>query len=266
MSYTNTTPNFKLPQYVPTDKPTYLGDANTAYRIIDTALAESNNKASSAVDAIQNINLDTTTILKDVSDLKQTNNTIKADIALQTQSITNHSKNITDLQTNVANLKNDLADIRDDLNNVDASISTADFKKMLLTTAYPIGSIYISMSSTSPQTLIGGTWKALPGRFLIGAGSATVSSVTKSFSAGSQGGKYETYISEKQSGWKACGDEAPDDWGLYRNPENVGPTGFANRVGVQMKNNAKPTPPYDGEDPLDIMPPYLAVYMWQRTA
>lgn len=266
MSYTNTTPNFKLPQYVPTDKPTYLGDANTAYRLIDTALAQSNNKAQSAIETVQNINLDTSTILSDVANLKQADTTIKADIALQGQSITNQGKDINTIQTNISNIQSDLQDVRKQLQNVDVSISTSDFKKMLLNTAYPIGSIYISMSSTSPQTLLGGTWKALTGRFLIGAGSATVSSVTKSFSAGSQGGKYETYISEKQSGWKACGDEAPDNWGLYRNADNDNPTGFANRVGVQMKNNVKPTPPYDGEDPLEILPPYLAVYMWQRTA
>lgn len=45
---------------------------------------------------------------------------------------------------------------------------------------YPVGSIYMSVSSTSPATLFGGTWAALEGRFLIGANST--------YTAGSTGG------------------------------------------------------------------------------
>lgn len=38
MPYTNSTPNYGLPQYIATDKPTYLGDANSAYSTIDTRM------------------------------------------------------------------------------------------------------------------------------------------------------------------------------------------------------------------------------------
>ena len=37
---------------------------------------------------------------------------------------------------------------------------------------YPVGAIYISVSSTSPASLFGGTWERISGRFLIGAGAA----------------------------------------------------------------------------------------------
>ena len=33
---------------------------------------------------------------------------------------------------------------------------------------YPVGSIYITVNSTSPQTLFGGTWEKIEGRFLYG--------------------------------------------------------------------------------------------------
>ena len=35
---------------------------------------------------------------------------------------------------------------------------------------YPVGSIYLSVGTTSPATLFGGTWVQLKDRFLIGAG------------------------------------------------------------------------------------------------
>jgi hypothetical protein len=40
----------------------------------------------------------------------------------------------------------------------------------LINAIYPVGSIYMSVSSTSPSTLFGGTWVRLQGRFLLGAG------------------------------------------------------------------------------------------------
>ncbi len=54
-------------------------------------------------------------------------------------------------------------------------IGAIDFSKI-----YPIGSIYMSVNSTNPKDLFGGTWEQLKDRFLLAAGS--------SYSAGSTGG------------------------------------------------------------------------------
>lgn len=48
MSYTNHTSNYNLPQYVGTDKPTYLGDFNTAMGIIDTQMKSNADSATGA--------------------------------------------------------------------------------------------------------------------------------------------------------------------------------------------------------------------------
>lgn len=37
---------------------------------------------------------------------------------------------------------------------------------------YPVGSIYISVNSTSPSDLFGGSWERLTDRFLVGAGNS----------------------------------------------------------------------------------------------
>ena len=58
------------------------------------------------------------------------------------------------------------------LNNIDKSLkeiieSKIEFKKDLLEKVYPIGSYYWSSSDISPQTLFGGIWKQIKGRFLF---------------------------------------------------------------------------------------------------
>ena len=46
----------------------------------------------------------------------------------------------------------------------------------LLNMVYPIGSIYMSINSTDPGSLFGGTWEQLQNRFLIGAGTHAAAS------------------------------------------------------------------------------------------
>ena len=46
---------------------------------------------------------------------------------------------------------------------------------------YPVGSIYMSANATSPETLFGGTWESIGGRFLLGADAT--------YAAGSPGGE-----------------------------------------------------------------------------
>lgn len=48
MSSTNKTPNYALPQFIPTDKPTWLGDVNAAMLAIDTAMADNHTIAEGA--------------------------------------------------------------------------------------------------------------------------------------------------------------------------------------------------------------------------
>ena len=48
MSYTNSTPNLHLPQYIATDKPTYLGDWNASMQTIDTVITETQATANGA--------------------------------------------------------------------------------------------------------------------------------------------------------------------------------------------------------------------------
>lgn len=48
MAHTNSTPNYNLPQFLPTDKPAWLVDVNPAYASIDTAIKNASDAAGNA--------------------------------------------------------------------------------------------------------------------------------------------------------------------------------------------------------------------------
>ena len=116
--------------------------------------------------------------------------------------------------------------------------------------SWPVGSIYMSMIATSPATLFGGTWVQMENRFLLGAGSGYV--------AGATGGEAEHTLT---------GNEMPSHYHLLAmnqagESEYWGPMCSAMQDGY-MVNMTKPA---GGDQPHNNMPPYIAVYMWRRTA
>lgn len=74
------------------------------------------------------------------------------------------------------------------------SSQQADIKKTtIIDLIYPVGSIYMSVNSTSPADLFGGTWEAMPaGRVLLAQGT---SEWGVEYKAGSIGGEHEHQLS-----------------------------------------------------------------------
>ena len=129
---------------------------------------------------------------------------------------------------------------------------------------YPIGSIYLSVNSVDPSTLFGGTWEKIKDKFLLSDGDT--------YSIGSTGGEatHTLTIDEMPShnhsmikasdgtAWAAMGwpesasaaEHGPSNWGTSSAPKVQG-VGAGYTGGSGAHNN---------------MPPYLAVYMWKRTA
>lgn len=120
--------------------------------------------------------------------------------------------------------------------------------KSFLDRTYPVGSIYMSTVSTSPGTLFGGTWQRIEGRFLLGA-SAT-------YGAGTQGGeeKHILTVNEMPSHSHQLNVPNGHDFAL----------GGGSYYGYLHQNAT--TTAVGGGKPHNNMPPYLAVYMWRRTA
>ena len=128
------------------------------------------------------------------------------------------------------------------------------FRKTALNLIYPIGSIYMSTSSTNPSILFGGTWERIKGRFLLAADDST-------YKLGATGGEathkltYNELPSEVVTGH--CADNqkswATGAWANYSS--NSYPTNVIRLSGQGSGNQAH-----------NNMPPYLVVYIWKRTA
>ena len=132
--------------------------------------------------------------------------------------------------------------------------------KSLLDMVYPVGSIYLSVSGTDPQTLFGGTWARLEDVFLLAAGAK--------HAAGSTGGEESHILTEAEI--------APHKHAMAYGPESsASSTGFSYGIAAGSATNSAGGRGYasnlgtfsaGGGQPHNNMPPYLAVYTWKRTA
>lgn len=142
---------------------------------------------------------------------------------------------------------------------------------------YPVGSIYMSVNSTSPATLFGGTWERIKDVFLLAAGGT--------YAAGGTGGDAEVTLTAAQSGLPAHKHEftQPTVSTTLKMLQDTA-SGTA-KLRTASQNTASPadTRTYTATvtggavgavtggaagaaSPHNNMPPYLAVYVWKRTA
>ena len=137
-----------------------------------------------------------------------------------------------------------------------------------LNMVYPVGAIYMSTISTSPATLFGGTWEQIQNRFLLCAGST--------YSAGSTGGEATTTLTAanlpNQTGsllfhGYASGTNMQSGDGVFSGSSTV--TGYKLPSDAHTSSSSISHIKYNNggsSTAFTNMPPYLAVYVWKRTA
>ena len=180
------------------------------------------------------------------------------------------------------------ADIKTYINStltdeIDTAMSGVDTRfNGLFNLIYPVGAIYMSVSSTSPATLFGGTWEWIQDRFLLCAGS--------SYGAGTTGGAATVTLTLNQIpshnhgnsttdlkgyAWNMCGQDAngpgTSNSGIisgYGDANHAYPSSSkfaAGKDGIQINANHQHS--YNGGGQAhNNMPPYLSVYVWKRTS
>lgn len=119
---------------------------------------------------------------------------------------------------------------------------------------YPVGAIFVSTSAVSPAAVFGGTWKLLNDVFLL-AGSK------KSFPYGSKGGTKEVTLTAAQMPKHAHQfSRVP----IVSVELTAGGNYYAEQSTAVGKLVAQNTETAGGGKAHTNMPPYLAVYAWER--
>lgn len=142
---------------------------------------------------------------------------------------------------------------------------------------YPVGSIYMSVNATSPATIFGGTWEQIEDTFLLAAGT--------NYTAGATGGEAAHTLSATEIPAHTHGRKSLTG-SLYRAVLDDGDS--ITRSGIVSSIDSPRTSTWKSEGGTacyrvnfdashehdsvggggahNNMPPYLAVYMWKRTA
>lgn len=118
--------------------------------------------------------------------------------------------------------------------------------------AYPVGAIYLSVTDANPAALFGGTWERIGGRFILGADST--------YAAGSVGGEAVHTLTVDEmpkhnhglDNYNSAGNATP-----FLTVQHQDKIGYGGNVQTMYAGGGKAH---------NNMPPYLAVFMWKRTA
>lgn len=128
----------------------------------------------------------------------------------------------------------------------------------ILDNVYPVGSIYLSVNSTNPKNLFGGTWEQIQGRFLFGMNS--------NYPAGSTGGEVTHKLTYNEMPEHAHEMYSGNGGGDSTWTPNAGTylvdsvTSEKTTWWAQIGMNTA-----GGSAAHNNMPPYLSVYIWKRT-
>lgn len=123
----------------------------------------------------------------------------------------------------------------------------------LIDTIYPVGSIYVSVSSTSPSTLFGGTWVQIKDKFLLAQG--------------------DTYTTAEATGGEATHTLTTNEIPSHRHSmskatqyaSNTSATKGAS-IGYSSSGEHFDSSYSGGGQAHNNLPPYIVVYVWKRTA
>lgn len=146
-------------------------------------------------------------------------------------------------------------DLQNSMNDMDKAITEQSQAKQpeafTAIQCYPVGAIYISVNSVSPQRLFGGKWEQLKDRFLLAAGDT--------YHPGQTGGEAEVQLKIDQIPSHNHGYTVPT---LVQQGYNGTGQVLLNYTGL----GSDVTGSTGGGKAHNNMPPFLAVYVWKRVA
>lgn len=167
---------------------------------------------------------------------------------------------ISTLQSQVSTVQNDVGAVQNNVSTLQTRVSTLQTKETKTETnlnnywktIYPVGSIFISVSSTNPKTLFGGTWVAWgSGRVPVG-----VNANDNDFNTVEKTGGEKKHI--------LTVSEIPSHSHNIKIGNNVVPGN--NLFGVSNETGQATTEYAGGGQSHNNLQPYITCYMFKRTA
>ena len=137
--------------------------------------------------------------------------------------------------------------------------------------AHPVGSYYWSNDSTSPATLFGGTWEALPpGYTLIAQGSGSDSFGSFTYEAGKQYGERKHQLTTDELPKISGSVSSLLRWNTGKAQSGVlkaaeGTSSFPSTA-TENVSNSTISIEFGKDTPHENLPPCTAAYAWMRTA
>lgn len=136
--------------------------------------------------------------------------------------------------------------------------------KSFLDAVYPVGSIYMSVKSTNPGTLFGGTWVAWgKGRVPVGIDTSDSDFKTVEKTGGEKTQNLRALIGATHSTVSRIGYAAAEKIDGYNYTYSVNGNDTINNV--DFVNHSTLVKRHDGADPRTLQP-FIVCYMWKRTA
>lgn len=149
-----------------------------------------------------------------------------------------------------------VTEIDDNINEVNDDLQSQ--LNSIIDMVYPVGSIYMSINSTNPQTLFGGTWERIKDTFLLASGDVYPSD-----------GDVST-AQHGESNHTLTVDEMPKhkhDLSYRTGVIQTGSSGtyyFDVGTSGNWYTNSPSFKESGGNKAHNNMPPYMSVYMWKR--
>lgn len=106
MSHTNETLNYKLPQFVDTDQPTWLGDFNGAMQSLDTAVHDADTKADKAGKDFATLNHTVETHTTRIEQLETDTGNLTTTVSGLEEKTADHAASIAELHEGLDSLEN----------------------------------------------------------------------------------------------------------------------------------------------------------------
>ncbi len=124
MAHTNSTTNYNLPQWIGSDKPTFLGDLNTAFEDIDEQMKTNADGIVAADDKAENATTLANDAQDDVDALTLRVTTAEGDIANNTTLIGNNTTSINNLTSSVQTINTELTGKQNTITGAASTVTT----------------------------------------------------------------------------------------------------------------------------------------------